>query len=229
MRRAPPSAPAVGPIRPSPARANRYNDRRSVSYAGPHRNAPSRRGQRADRTVHKGSARISPSQGMARRRGLSAADGEQADMPGVRRAGRALLAIVALVVGTSALVACTSDPPQPCPTAARPGLAIAVGGRANAPAPVVPDRVGQLIDKAVSDGTGIDVIRVDGHPSIACALSFTSDAANPVARADDLNRYKQTARGILGATRAKEPEANPLQALVLASQAAGPGGPVALI
>jgi len=150
-------------------------------------------------------------------------------MPGVRRAGRALLAIVALVVGTSALVACTSDPPQPCPTAARPGLAIAVGGRANAPAPVVPDRVGQLIDKAVTDGTGIDVIRVDGHPSIACALSFTSDAANPVARADDLNRYKQTARGILGATRAKEPEANPLQALVLASQAAGPGGPVVLI
>jgi outer membrane protein OmpA-like peptidoglycan-associated protein len=94
---------------------------------------------------------------------------------------------------------------------------------------VVPDRVGQLIDKAVTDGTGIDVIRVDGRPTIACVVSFTSDAANPVARADDLNRFKLQARGILGATRAKEPEANPLQALVLASHAAGPGGPVVLI
>ena len=150
-------------------------------------------------------------------------------MPGVRRAGRALLAIVALAVGTPALVACASDPPQPCPTAAKPGLAVAVGGRANTPAPVVPERVGELIDKAVTDGTGINVIRVDGDPSIACALSFRSDAANPVARADDLNRYKRQARGILGATRAKEPEANPLQALVLASHAAGPGGPVVLI
>ena len=139
------------------------------------------------------------------------------------------MAIVTLVVCTPALVACTSDPPQPCPTAARPGLAVAVGGRANTPAPAVPDRVGELIDQAVTDGTGINVIRVDGDPSIACALAFKSDAANPVARADDLNRYKRQARGILGATRAKEPEANPLQALVLASHAAGPGGPVVLI
>jgi OmpA-OmpF porin, OOP family len=166
---------------------------------------------------------------MARWTGLAAADGKQVDMPGVRRSGRALLAIVALAAGTPILVACASDPPQPCPTAARPGLAVAVGGRANNPAPVVPDRVGELIDKAVTDGTGINVIRVDGHPSIACALSFKSDAANPVARADDLNRYKRQARGIVGATRAKEQEANPLQALVLASQAAGPGGPVVLI
>src|SRR6185369_7770027 len=129
--------------------------------------------QPAGPTVHKNRirfSRVQPSKGMARRTGLSAADGEQADMPGVRRVGRALLAIIALTVGTSALVACTSDPPQPCPIAARPGLAIAVGGRANAPAPDVPDRVGELIDKAVTEGTGIDVIRVDGHPSIACAL-----------------------------------------------------------
>jgi OmpA-OmpF porin, OOP family len=150
-------------------------------------------------------------------------------MPGVRRAGRALLTIVTLAMGTAALVACTSDQPQTCPTAARPGLAVAVGGRANTPAPVVPDQVGELIDKAVTDGTGINVIRVDGNPSIACVLSFKSDAANPVARADDLNRFKRQARGILGAIRAKEPEANPLQALVLASHAAGPGGPVVLI
>jgi outer membrane protein OmpA-like peptidoglycan-associated protein len=150
-------------------------------------------------------------------------------MLGVRPAGRALVVVVALAVGTPALAACTSDPPQACPTAARPGLAVAVGGRANTPAPAVPDRVGELIDKAVTDGTGINVIRVDGDPTIACALSFKSDAANPVAKADDLNRYKRQARGILGATRAKEPEANPLQALVLASHAAGPGGPVILI
>jgi len=146
----------------------------------------------------------------------------------VKAGGRVALMIVTLAAGTAALAACT-DPPRACPTAARPGLAVAVGGRANAPAPVVPDAVGALIDRAVTDGTGIDVIRVDGHPSIACAMSFTSDAANPVARADDLNHFKQQARGAVGATRAKEPEANPLQALTLAAASAGPGGTVVLV
>ena len=146
--------------------------------------------------------------------------------PRPRPGGRALV-VLALV--TLTLVACSDDPAQSCPTAARPGLAVAVGGRANTPAPAAPDRVGELIDQAVADGTGINVIRVDGQPSIACALSFRSDAANPVAKADDLNRFKQQARGIVGATRAKEPEANPLQALILAGHAAGPGGPLILL
>jgi OOP family OmpA-OmpF porin len=142
--------------------------------------------------------------------------------------GRALATMAFLVAGTPVLAACT-EPPQPCPTAAKAGLAVAVGGRANAPAPVVPDGVGALIDKAVTDGTGIDVIRVDGHPSISCAMAFKSDAANPVAKADDLNHFKQQARGAVVATRAKEPEANPLQALTLAAASAGPGGTVVLI
>jgi outer membrane protein OmpA-like peptidoglycan-associated protein len=142
--------------------------------------------------------------------------------------GKALAAIVVLAAGSPVLAACT-DPPQPCPIVPKAGLAVAVGGRANAPAPIVPDGVGALIDKAVTDGTGIDVIRVDGHPSIACAMSFKSDAANPVALADDMNRFKQQARGAVVATRAKEPEANPLQALILAASAAGPGGTVALV
>jgi OOP family OmpA-OmpF porin len=143
------------------------------------------------------------------------------------RRGNAFVASVALAAG-AALTACT-EPPQPCSTAAKAGLAIAVGGRANAPAPVVPDQVRALIDKAVTDGTGIDVVRVDGHPTIACAMSFKSDAANPVALADDLNRFKRQARGAVSATRAKEPEANPLQALVLAAASAGPDGTVVLI
>jgi outer membrane protein OmpA-like peptidoglycan-associated protein len=142
--------------------------------------------------------------------------------------GMALAAIAVLAAVSPVLAACT-DPPQPCPIVAKAGLAVAVGGRANAPAPIVPDGVGALIDNAVTDGTGIDVIRVDGHPSIACAMSFKSDAGNPVALADDLNRFKQQARGAVVATRAKEPEANPLQALTLAASAAGPGGTVALV
>lgn len=142
--------------------------------------------------------------------------------------GKALVAIVVLAGATPVLVAC-SDPPQPCSTAAKAGLAVAVGGRANSPEPLVPDRVGTLIDKAVTDGTGIDIIRVDGRPSIACAVSFKSDAANPVARADDLNRFKRQARGAVSAARAKEPEANPLQALTLAAASAGPRGTVVLL
>jgi OmpA-OmpF porin, OOP family len=142
--------------------------------------------------------------------------------------GKVLMAVVVLGAGTLALAGCANRP-QPCPTVAKPGLAVAVGGRANTPAPVVPDEVGALIDKAVVEGSGIDVIRVDGRPSIACAMSFKSDAANPVALADDLNRFKQQARGAVGATRAKVPEANPLQALTLAASSAGPGGTVVLV
>ena len=84
----------------------------------------------------------------------------------VRGLGKAIVAIVVLAVGTSALTACT-DPPQPCSTAARAGLAVAVGGRANAPAPVVPDRVGTLIDKADTDGTGDpDAVTLIGQGSV---------------------------------------------------------------
>ena len=89
--------------------------------------------------------------------------------------------------------------------------------------------MGALIDQAVTDGTGIDVIRVDGHPSIACAMSFKSDAANPVALADDLNRFKQQARGAVSATRAKVRRPTRLQALTLAAASAGPGGTVVLV
>lgn len=116
-----------------------------------------------------------------------------------------------------------------CPTTPVPGVAIAVGARANSPAPVLPPEVLDLIERAIRDGRGITLVRVDGAPTIACALRFRSDAENQVARDDDERRFRTQVRAAVAALRAREPGADPLAALTIAADAAGPEGVVVLL
>jgi OmpA-OmpF porin, OOP family len=165
--------------------------------------------------------------------GSSPLDGDRSDerihvTPTSHRLRAALLAAMC-VFATAAVSACQSPAATPCPTRSRPGLAIAVGGRANSPTPNVPSEVQQLVDKTIDNGKTINVIRVDGDPTIACALSYSSDAVNPIAKADDLSKFRRLVDGVVGATRAQKPEADPLAALSRAAAAADTGGTIVLI
>ncbi|GAB2568286.1 porin [Paractinoplanes abujensis] len=139
-------------------------------------------------------------------------------------AGRALLAAALLAT----VAACAEDKPAPsCPTQAQPGLAVAVGARANSPQPALPK---QVEDYLTSDGNvkGVTVVRVDGAPSIACGLSFQAKAKNDTAKKQEKHDFGQLAVAQMRAVRSERPEADPLGALTLAADSAGPGGLVVL-
>lgn len=138
-----------------------------------------------------------------------------------------LLVIVAGLTGTSGCA--DQTPAQPCPTTGRRGVAIAVGARANTPAPALPEKVVDIIDDAIASGQNINLIRVDGEPAIHCVMRFQSTAANPVADEDDRRKFRAAVFGAIGLTRARVPQADPLGALTLAAATAGDGGTVVLL
>jgi outer membrane protein OmpA-like peptidoglycan-associated protein len=119
--------------------------------------------------------------------------------------------------------------PADCPTTPVPGVAIAVGARANSPAPDLPAEVFALFDAAVAQEQGITLVRVDGAPTVACVMRFHSEAGNAVAREDDERRFRDRVRAAIAATRAHAPEADPLAALGVAAAAAGQDGTVVLV
>ncbi|MFY1659708.1 OmpA family protein [Micromonospora sp. WMMD1274] len=116
----------------------------------------------------------------------------------------------------------------PCPTSARNGLAVAVGARANSPAPKLPPVIATYLQDIPRE-KGYTIVRVDGAPSIVCADVFSSNAKSDVVLAAERRAFGQRAVNQMRATVAREAEADPLSALRLAASAAGPGGTVVLV
>jgi OOP family OmpA-OmpF porin len=116
-----------------------------------------------------------------------------------------------------------------CPQPAAPGLAIAVGARANSPAPALPTEVRKLITDAMTGCGKLTVVRVDGRPSEAGELTFSSAAKTKQNFQIDQDAFLKNVLTAVAAAKAQAAEANDLQALSVASGAAGPGGTVVLI
>jgi outer membrane protein OmpA-like peptidoglycan-associated protein len=141
---------------------------------------------------------------------------------------RTLHAVLSGLLATAA--GCTADQaPAECPTTPAPGVAIAVGARANTPAPVLAPELAELLETAIQNEQAITLVRVDGTPTIACVLRFHSDAENDVAHADDERRFRERLLAVVGAVRAREPGADPMAALAVAADAAGRNGTVVLL
>ncbi len=146
---------------------------------------------------------------------------------------RGSAAIVTAAVLLVAAAGCGSDDDTAaaaadCPTAAQPGLALALGARANSPAPKLPELIASYLTD-IPVGKGFTVVRVDGQPSIACAGLFSSTSKASAALADERLQFGQYAVDQMHAARAAEAEANPLGALAVAASAAGSGGTVVLV
>jgi OOP family OmpA-OmpF porin len=145
------------------------------------------------------------------------------------------VAIAASILLVAPITACTgTDAPPPdestCThTAAVEGLAIAVGGRANSPKPVLPKSVTDVLVEQMDKKKGYTVVRVDGQPSIACAEQFSPQAVASEAKAAERRMFMETAFFEMRAARARQPEADPLLALSRAAAAAKPDGTVMLV
>src|SRR3954468_13235915 len=113
-----------------------------------------------------------------------------------------------------------------CPAERTPGLAIAVGARANSPEPGLPPEIRQLIVASMNGCGKITVVRVDGRPAVAGSSTFTTGAKTKQNFDIDQQNFRNHVIGMVQNARAQEPEANVLQALSIASDAAGEGGTV---
>jgi OOP family OmpA-OmpF porin len=116
-----------------------------------------------------------------------------------------------------------------CPQPAQPGLAIAIGDRANNPAPAAPAEVRKLIVAAMTGCGKITVVRVDGRPSVAGSVVFSSAAKTKQNFELEQDEFLRKVSALLTDAKAQAPEANVLGALSVASGAAGPGGAVVVI
>lgn len=116
-----------------------------------------------------------------------------------------------------------------CPQPVAPALAIAVGARANSPKPAPPTEVRQLIVETMNGCGKITVVRVDGRPSVVDDLVFSTGARTKQNFEIDKDKFLRRVDALLAEAKAKVPEANVLQALSVAADAAGKGGTVALV
>jgi outer membrane protein OmpA-like peptidoglycan-associated protein len=143
------------------------------------------------------------------------------------------LLLAALLAG--GLTGCTSTQARPCVTdPAATGLAVAVGGRGNSPQPAVPAELDAEVDKIIEKtgadpGVGVTVVRVDGEPAVDCVVRFNADTGNSAAHERAVSDFTAAVTAGVSATTARAPESNPLEALALASAAAGPDGVVVLV
>lgn len=148
----------------------------------------------------------------------------------LRRFIRLGVPAVCIALATTGCSYIISDGPVfHCPKQPGSGLAIAVGRRANSPDPNVPTEVKRRIATAMQDCATITVVRVDGRPSVVGALAFSTGARTDQNLQIDKTAFLNRVGALINSATALQPEANDLQALSVASGAAGPGGTVVLI
>jgi outer membrane protein OmpA-like peptidoglycan-associated protein len=136
----------------------------------------------------------------------------------------------------SSFVSCDNEgtfPPEPvavaCPAESGKSLTLLVGARANSPAPALPDEVRGLIREAAKKSAKIQVIGVDGVPSVGLTATFKTEGKNPQIRDRDLANFLGHTEGYVRALQPKEPQADVLTALNLAARSTPEDGTIVLM
>jgi len=116
-----------------------------------------------------------------------------------------------------------------CPSQPGGSVTLAVGARANSAAPVLPPAIVDLIREAAKQSQAISLVRVDGSPTVSFQGTFRTDAANDVARNNELDQFVRDVQGRVTALLPKAPEADVLAALGEAARITPEGGTVVLV
>jgi outer membrane protein OmpA-like peptidoglycan-associated protein len=149
-----------------------------------------------------------------------------------RRVGLAAIAVLTVL---PLLSACSENQFSPgsvdlaCPSQPGGPVTIAVGARANSPAPMLPPPIVGLMREAAKQGHTISLVRVDGSPTVAFQGTFQTDAANDVARESELDGFLKQTQDLVGKLKPKAPEADVLAALNEAARITPEGGTVVLL
>lgn len=149
-----------------------------------------------------------------------------------QRLGLALTAMLAVLPMAAACSDGAFTPEQvdlTCP--AQPGgpVTLAVGARANSAAPVLPPAIVDLTREAAKQSQTVSLVRVDGSPTVSFQGTFRTDAANDVARDNELAMFVSDVQSRVTALLPKAPEADVLGAIGEAARITPEGGTVVLI
>jgi OmpA-OmpF porin, OOP family len=116
-----------------------------------------------------------------------------------------------------------------CPTQPDNALTLVVGARANSPEPNLPAQVESMIHDAAVGGKEIQVIRVDGQPSLAMQATFATSGQNAQIRDRDLESFVSQTEQVVDSLQPKVAQADVLGALTMAAQITPDGGTVVLM
>jgi OOP family OmpA-OmpF porin len=149
------------------------------------------------------------------------------------RIGRVL---AASTMAATSLFSCGDDdgfPPEPvaiaCPAESGKAVTLVVGARANSPAPKLPAEIEGLVREAAKQREKVQVIRVDGEPSVAMTAIFKTNGNNDTIRNGDLTNFVAQVSGLVTQLKPKKPQADVLAALTLAGRSTPKGGTVVLM
>ncbi|WP_117213940.1 OmpA family protein [Allorhizocola rhizosphaerae] len=142
------------------------------------------------------------------------------------RQARRLRGLAAAVIVAAAANACETLPPNgqepawnlTCPVQAGSAVTLVVGARANSPRTRVPDEVQVLLRAAALQGQKVQVIRVDGVPTVALTATFQTEGRNDQIRRRDLENFLTQTVQFVANLQPKQPEADLLGALTQAGQ-----------
>lgn len=154
--------------------------------------------------------------------------------------GRRTRGLVAgCVLAATTLTGCSSALGKPaaatyptisCPVKSGGPLTLVVGARANSPRPTIPTQIEGLISAAATSEQKVQIIRLDGAPTVALQATYTASGNNDQIRArnqqhfiDEIMQYAQQE------LEPKAPQADVLGALTLAGQVTQAGGTVVMI
>ncbi|MGI5247120.1 OmpA family protein [Dactylosporangium sp. CA-139066] len=147
--------------------------------------------------------------------------------------GGAAAAVFALASGslTSCLEQSTPAPAWAlqCPNQTSSALTLVVGSRANSPKTHLPSEVQQLVRGAALQGQKVQVVRVDGVPSVALTATFATNSKNQQLRDRDLENFVSQTVQFADTLQPKQPEADVLGALVQAGQITPDNGTVVVM
>lgn len=149
-------------------------------------------------------------------------------------------AVATLLAGAALLTGCGSTEPAAdvtpavggaaaasgCPATGGP-IAIAMSGRANSPAPVLPPIAEQIVDVAVGGveigGVGpiVTLIGIDGQPESLGSAAFEPTGENDIALEGNRTEFLDSFRAAATSLRATTAEVDALAALDAAGRAAG--------
>jgi outer membrane protein OmpA-like peptidoglycan-associated protein len=141
----------------------------------------------------------------------------------------AVLAVLPLAAACSNGTFAPEDVDLACPTQPGGPVTLAVGARANSAAPVLPPAIGDLMREAAKQSHAVSLVRVDGSPTVSFQGTFGTDAANDVARNQELEMFIQDVEARVAALLPKTPEADVLAALGEAARITPEGGTVVLV
>jgi len=141
------------------------------------------------------------------------------------------------LVAAVALTACSAEQEPDAPIAAASGcpsdtakpLTLVVGARMGSPVPALPPEVTTLIEAAVPQSQRLQVVRIDGQPTVALNADVKITSKNDDRRKREIAGHVEGITTFVAGMKPKQPEANVLGALAEAGRVTPEGGTIVLM